>query len=111
MGIRQKRQYTWFILSYRSRIGSFSAKVPKKILDEVIKIQTKFYRSNREEMLCDAKLYEKLLPIKGSAQTLSDKMSMGRTDNCICGKKLKDGLVYCSGKCMLDSRNGELSTK
>ena len=105
-----------FKLSYAMRSGNYSAEPPAELLEKAKKILLKFFTENPTALSYGNELDE-LLPQK-KAHSLAESMDMNKTletngRKCKkCGTDLTaNKKEYCSGKCQLDDKNGELSTE
>ena len=117
----QKRQDEWlrmppenkgrfigkFRLAYQAALGDFKAGVPAEAEQLVVQLQTDFYEKNPHALGVPSEVYAHLLPDKRTkAQATTEKRQC-----VVCGTDLKPTLAkYCSGSCMLEDKNGQLST-
>lgn len=107
-----------FKLSWSIRIKDFKAEVPEKVLKQVQEIQTKYYEEHPKAENCPSSLYEHLLPekLKGASLAAQKRVQAQQPNGrkCInkkCGKELTGNIrEFCSGECMLEVKNGALST-
>ena len=106
----------YFQLAYSMRVGDFGVKVPADLLKKVEKAQVEFYRKNPTKTRMSADDYGDLLPKKTDKSTsspteaLGKKMAMPKPKKCKCGAEISSTQEMC-GKCLLDEKNGELSTQ
>lgn len=107
-----------FKLSYSVRLNDFTAEPPAKVLKELNKRLIEFFTEDSEAPHYPQELVEDLLPPKTGTQSLAERMRVTEENlapdrKCIqCGNQLPPNVAeYCSGSCMLDARNGKVSTK
>ena len=106
-----------FKLSYAMRLGQFKLDPPEDVMKKVVAILTKYYKENPTAMTYPTELTDHLLPPK-AGQSLAEKMDVNAPTQpnglkCKkCDTDLKGNVKeYCSGQCMLDDKNGQLSTE
>ena len=110
-------QIGWFKLAYSMRLGQFKTDPPENVIKEVTARLVKFYTENPTAETYPHSLTEDLLPKKGNTQTLAEKMKMNGDSERVCKNPNCDNKLphhvkdFCSGKCMLESKNGQLSTE
>lgn len=104
-----------FKLAYGVRTGKYNEPVPEDILKKAEKVQVEFYKKNPKAFGVPNEVFGSLLPPR-TAPTIAQKMTVNTEKvlsgiKCICGKELYLGQEACSGKCLLEKKNGGLSTK
>lgn len=102
--------------------GQFRGEVPADIAKKAYEIRVAWFKKNPSSTHCPQSEYpaDILPPKKGTmpsnpVEALTKSMSVGDPKEvrlCKCGKELtRMQRAFCSGKCMLEAKNGGLSTE